>query len=192
MGIMTQLSLQEILESPNWALMASEYEQLSQVEKLEGRFVHSKGIHGVRHARRVLFHTLILCELCRVSGQDKSLLILAALYHDIGRDRDDRCLVHGRQSAIKMTALGLMPSDREEAELVKFIVAYHCIDDSRAQTALQDLPERLRGRAWRLYTVLNDADGLDRVRINDLDVSYLRNHEALRLESLAYELFETM
>jgi hypothetical protein len=42
---------------------------------------------------------------------------------------------------------------------------------------------------WRLTSLLKDADGLDRVRLGDLDPRYLRNLEAHRMVTSAQTLF---
>jgi len=120
------------------------------------------------------------------------LLITAALFHDIGRDNDGVCEEHGMKSVEKMRYLNLTLCDRETAAILEFIVTFHCIGDDKAFAALGSIPPGWRERAWRLLGLLKDADGLDRVRIYDLDVRYLRNPEALRLERLAYELLEAI
>ena len=43
---------------------------------------------------------------------------------------------------------------------------------------------------WRLTALLKDADGLDRVRLGDLDPRYLRFKEARAMVAFAEELFE--
>jgi len=42
---------------------------------------------------------------------------------------------------------------------------------------------------WRLTSLLKDADGLDRVRLGDLDPRYLRNPEAHDMVGFAAALF---
>jgi len=88
----------------------------------------------------------------------------------------------------KMVALDLAPKDREAAAISEFIITYHCIGDSQAESDLRAVPTAFRNRAWRLFNILKDADGLDRVRIGDLDVNFLRNPESARLSQLANEL----
>ena len=182
------LRLREIMEDPEWLPVVKSYEQFSSLDKFETYFKRPLSIHGVKHARRVLFHTLVLCELCQMAEPDKELLISAALFHDIGRDNDGLCFTHGQRSIEKMVALELAPADQDDFAMMKFIVTYHCIDDKQAGADLHSVPAGSRDRAWRLFEVLKDADGLDRVRINDLDVSYLRNPESMRLARLAHEL----
>ncbi len=43
---------------------------------------------------------------------------------------------------------------------------------------------------WRLTSLLKDADGLDRVRLDDLDPRYLRNPQAREMVVFAEALFE--
>ena len=43
---------------------------------------------------------------------------------------------------------------------------------------------------WRLTSLLKDADGLDRVRLGDLDPEYLRNAPAREMIGFAEALFE--
>ena len=42
---------------------------------------------------------------------------------------------------------------------------------------------------WRLTSLLKDADGLDRVRLGDLDAQYLRNPQAREMVGFAEALF---
>lgn len=182
------LTLGEILNNPGWLPIVQSFEQCSSVEKFDAYFERPWSIHGVKHARRVLFHTLILCELCKIEVRDKALLMSAALFHDIGRDSDGLCFKHGKRSVEKMVALDLAPIESETFSILKFIVTFHCIQDSQAEAELNNMDADLRDRTWRLFSVLKDADGLDRVRIGDLDVRYLRNPESVRLTGLAHEL----
>ena len=182
-----QLTLKEIFSQPDWASVVQAYQQRSQYDRFERLFERPQGIHGVHHARRVLFHTLVLCKLCNIDVQEQSLLVSAALFHDIGRDNDGRCLRHGKLSAEKMIRLNLVSENQESAEIQKFIISYHCVGDNECWSSLQQLDNIDREKTWRLFGILKDADGLDRVRIGDLDASYLRNPEALRMERLARE-----
>ena len=182
------LTLQAVMNNPEWSPVVQSYEKYSRVDRFESYFERPWSIHGVKHAWRVLFHTLLICELCTLPEPDRDLLITAALYHDIGRDNDGLCYVHGQRSVEKMAALNLAPPDPAAFEILKFIVTYHCIDDNRAEADLAQLDSAARERTWRLFGVLKDADGLDRVRIRDLDVRYLRNPESALLAGLAEEL----
>lgn len=41
---------------------------------------------------------------------------------------------------------------------------------------------------WNLYECFKDCDALDRVRLGDLDVSYLRKEESKERVALAHQL----
>ena len=62
----------------------------------------------------------------------------------------------------------------------------------RTAVVYHSLPKELdRGhRHWRLTSLLKDADGLDRVRLGDLDSRYLRNQEAQSMVDFAQTLFD--
>ena len=187
-GIAPPLTLREVMGGPEWSSVVRSYEQYSQIAGFDSYFERPRSIHGVKHAWRVLFHTLMICELCDLPAPDRELLISAALYHDIGRENDGLCHVHGKRSVEKMAALNLAPTDPMDFATMKFLVTYHCIDDRQAEADLAKVDTAARVRTWRLFGVLKDADGLDRVRINDLDVRYLRNPQSMRLAGLGHEL----
>lgn len=183
-----QLTMKEISSDSRWSPVVRSYQQYSQYEHLEALFERPAGIHGVRHARRVLFHTLVLCKLCGIEEQDQKLLVTASLFHDIGRENDGLCFRHGRLSVEKMLALKLLPENQEFSDSLKFIISFHCIGDDESWVALQKAKDMERENTWRLFCIFKDADGLDRVRINDLDMSYMRNPETLHMGRLANEV----
>lgn len=98
----------------------------------------------------------------------------AAVYlHDLERTHDGVCLVHGAravkrwQASAELTEFirsgGVRPDD--EAAIAR-AVTLHCRHDR--EMPKPDDPD------WPLAALLKDADGLDRVRLGDLDTRYLR------------------
>lgn len=149
------------------------------------------GIHGVTHAERVLFLVLAISHMEDISKEDKEILISAAKYHDIGRGHDSTCFDHGVYSYKKMKKMGLLnETTPEDEELIKYIVENHCIDDEAAYDDVKNYDIRDSEHAMYLLDMLKDADNLDRVRIKDLDISYLRTNSAKRLVPIAYELLK--
>ncbi len=63
---------------------------------------------------------------------------------------------------------------------IRTAVVYHCLPKELAR----EHPH------WRLTSLLKDADGLDRVRLGDLDPRYLRNPHAREMVRFAEALFE--
>ena len=58
-----------------------------------------------------------------------------------------------------------------------FLIEYHCLDDRKALADLKASNIRNKERVWLLYTILKDADALDRVRfgMRAVDPKYFRN-----------------
>jgi hypothetical protein len=71
---------------------------------------------------------------------------------------------------------GVADSDYEQ---IRTAVVHHCLPDELDRAHPH----------WRLTSLLKDADGLDRVRLGDLDPRYLRNPEAREMVGFAEALF---
>jgi hypothetical protein len=135
----------------------------------------SRTIHGVPHTLRVMIHAWEIAEALRISEEERASAVLAALWHDIGRTHDGGDYYHGAKSAGKVVGLRLhagLPAGRVEVAL--YAVTHHSGDEGHAVPAASWLPDP--DAALRVFRILKDADGLDRVRLGegDLDVSYLR------------------
>jgi len=135
-------------------------------------FLFPSNIHGIRHTKRVLFLGDLLAQACALNEADKKLLALACCYHDIGRINDLKDDEHGLQSSRKFLRLKLNEKHNltaEETEIVTTLITMHALPDDMFVGN-----ERVR----LLYNILKDSDAIDRLRINDLDPSYLRLKES--------------
>lgn len=184
-----------------FADIADKLEELSYMEiyRTKSReispsyFIDPWDIHGVLHAKRVLMLSLILSYLNKLSFSDTEILVQASLYHDIGRTHNGVCLEHGYESHKKMNDLGLVKDDgAESAKILRFIVENHCIEDSVALINAKDYHFTDEARVLKLFYIFKDSDNLDRVRLGDLDVSYLRNEFSLRLVKVAEQLLKDL
>lgn len=164
--------------------------------RLKGKWFHKpEGIHGKRHIKRVLLLSLIMTHLDDLSEQDRLVLILASLYHDIGREHDYEDEAHGMQSVLKMENLKLSTHglSNEDVRILKFIMKYHCIRDEvgikkiEKQKGIQN-----KERAIDLFKRFKDCDGLDRVRLGDLDPRYLRTETAKEMVFVANQLLKNI
>jgi hypothetical protein len=153
-----------------------------------GYFHRPQGIHGINHTKRVLFFAALLASLEKLDEPEKNIISTAAVYHDIGRTRDGVDHTHGYASFMKAKAMDLIKiTITEDYDVVKYLIETHCIDDKEAFKLVRQYavePER----AKRLLMVFKDADGLDRVRINDLDPRMLRLPRSRQLVQVAEEL----
>jgi hypothetical protein len=153
-------------------------------------FHNPNGIHALSHTKRVLLLGLLLVYLEQLSAQDRDLICEAAVFHDIGRVTDGYDTSHGIASYRKLLAKGLeefLPA--ENRETIRFIIELHAVADKAAAKQLSKYDLNDIDHTLRLYNIFKDADGLDRVRINDLNPDYLRSPGAHKLLLLAHQLF---
>ena len=132
------------------------------------------GIHGLMHTRRVMIHAAEIADALGVEPWIRETVIRAALWHDIGRTDDGRDYYHGAKSAGKVVGLGLhqgLPA--LTVELALFAVTHHSGGEQHGERAAEDFLDDA-GTALLVFHILKDADGLDRVRLGDLDVTLLR------------------
>lgn len=153
-----------------------------------GKFDANESGHDALHTLRVLFHALLLVEMedLTLSEEETRMLMDAVVYHDIGRTNDDTDESHGKASRDIYAA-----EHESENPGTGFLIEYHCIDDAVARMDLEALSLPDTDRIWLLYTILKDADALDRVRfgLRYLDPKYLRNHTAHKLLPVAQLCF---
>jgi hypothetical protein len=148
-------------------------------------FRHRSSLHGQAHVARVMIHAFRLIEATGAEALAPALW--AAVYiHDIGRRHDGIEPRHGARAWERLAELadvqrlfaqgGVKASDYPA---IQTAVTTHC----RGELAPAH-PHRA------LTALLKDADGLDRVRIWDLDPSYLRHPEAVAMVRFAERLWK--
>ena len=149
----------------------------------ELNFTHDDNEHGKLHSLRVLLNALTLGKLQGLDELDLHLLAMASIYHDIGRTNNEIDDLHGQRSREIFE-----DSDFGDNDIIKFLIEYHCIDDDLAMKALEESNIENKVKAKKLFSIFKDADALDRLRfgIKELDFTYLRNKEAIRMILFAY------
>jgi hypothetical protein len=147
-------------------------------------FWHPSRLHGQAHVARVLVHAF---RLVAATGhvEETSRLWAAVYLHDIARRHDGISRSHGADAWARLADL---PDTRalfarggvrdEDYPAIRAAVTGHSVGEP-----LPDHPHR------RLMCLLKDADGLDRVRLGDLDPSFLRFPEARDMIDFAEELY---
>jgi HD superfamily phosphodiesterase len=148
-------------------------------------------LHGVRHTQRVHIHAQRLARMLCWPPADANVVLMAALWHDVGRVNEGWDPEHGRLSAERVVRCRLHTSlSAADARLALFAVRYHCRSDGHGplRAADQDDPER----ALRILWLLNDADALDRVRLGngvyEIDSTALRHACTVEMIDFAVEL----
>ena len=132
-------------------------------------FLHASTLHGPAHVGRVLIHALRLVEATGLVEEMPSLW--AAVYlHDIARTHDGSEPRHGANAWARLSTL---PQVRD-------LFTRGGVRDSDLPGIQAAVTRHSRGEPGegedhrRLIELLKDADGLDRVRLGDLDPTYLR------------------
>ena len=149
-------------------------------------FRHRSDLHGQAHVARVMVHAMRLVE---VTGQAEHgpRLWASVFLHDLARTHDGVCHRHGADAAQRL---------RDEPDLQRRLAEaglgeadYPAIE---AAVTAHSAPKEVSREhpQWPLIALLKDADGLDRVRLGDLDPRYLRNAEARTMVPFAQALFD--
>jgi hypothetical protein len=110
----------------------------------------------------------------------------AAVYlHDIARRHDGRSARHGADAWARLADLpdvralfGRGGVREEDYPVIESAVTHHSAGEPLATDS-----------SWQLTALLKDSDGLDRVRLGDLDPTYLRHPEARGMVRFAEQLY---
>lgn len=152
---------------------------LRDFEPQKSWLAHDSYLHGVGHMARVFILQELICDGLEAKGVvvDRTVTRYAAMAHDVGRVDDGEDLGHGARSAAWMKQYLADKMTTEQLDAATYCVHWHVPPDSEAPVMTTEL------------MVLKDADGLDRVRLGDLDASYLRTDVAKTLIGTAMELY---
>jgi hypothetical protein len=150
-------------------------------------FRHPSSLHGRAHVARVLVHAF---RIVAATGllEDTSRLWAAVYLHDIARRGDGSCLRHGADAWARFADPRDLPGvvdlfarggvREEDYPAIRAAVTAHSAGEPRANH-----PHH------RLMCLLKDADGLDRVRLGDLDPGHLRYAESRAMVGFAEALY---
>jgi hypothetical protein len=149
-------------------------------------FLLDSRMHGHRHVGRVI---VLACALLDRTGRhaEGPRLWASAYLHDLARVHDGHDRDHGARAAERLDALPEVVAmfrraglDDADLAAVKFAVTHHV---GRPEPPMDH-------EVGPLTALLKDADGLDRVRLGDLDVRMLRWPESPKLVPFAERLLE--
>lgn len=183
-----QFNLEDVLAILDNSKLTDDYEKL--MKDFDTNILYKSYIHGTNHNIRVCFFAYVIASNDGISSKDFSLIMEAAKYHDIGRENDSKDNLHGKRSADMLSFLENKYS-YEELNYLRTIITCHSIDDSEFEEIAFSSGIQDTQRCKRMYNVLKDADGLDRVRLKYpyIKVDYLRCDTSKRMVLFAYELF---
>lgn len=194
---MTDCVLLRLLERHDWGCYQHQVDRLqhwegyplflSALKTLNYDALFDSRIHGPGHIERTLLHGAFSAMEEPLTPEDTRLLFLACCYHDVGRINDGPDDLHGFRSAQQLSTLTGLTG--EELKLVQAAVDAHSRSDQVLKQTVKDYhPADLR-RAMSIAELLKDSDGLDRVRIWDLDPRFLRRESSRSHAGFAKELY---
>jgi hypothetical protein len=190
--------MMRLIEAEDWGEYASLIAELKAgpywdifygvLERLDRSALYSSPVHGEGHIERVMLHGAFCAMSELLSDADARLLMDMCSYHDTGRANDWLDADHGLRSAMKLERL--TGRSGEDLLIMKAGVEAHSLGDKALDEVIEKYGPRDKARAKRLAELLKDADGLDRVRINDLNVKYLRRQSSRSRAAFAQYLFD--
>ena len=170
-------------------LQATPYENalrcMAQSIRLD-RLFHSR-LHGAGHISRVMVLGALLAQRAQLDEDVTRLLMYACAYHDVGRVDDSVDDEHGLRAALQVEELTGLAG--QPLHCLQAAVEAHSRPDERMGDVLTKYGVADVAYAWPLAKLLKDADGLDRVRLDMLDPSYLRHAFTPPLENTAWVLW---
>lgn len=157
------------------------------VTELQLEALYQSPIHGVGHILRTMVHGAMGAMEEGLSPEETVLLLECCAYHDVGRVNDREDTGHGGRSAGRLSAL----TGRKGLDLaaMQASVTAHSMNDSCLPQVLKRYQVEELPFALTLARLLKDADGLDRVRIWDLDPRYLRFPHSVKRAGFAKALY---
>ncbi|MCD8189093.1 MAG: HD domain-containing protein [Clostridiales bacterium] len=194
---MSMQLLLDLLSTPDWGehqplvnrlLRWPGYDLFRQTaQELNYAVLYDSALHGPGHIYRTLCHGAFCALEEHLSPQDTRLLLLACAYHDIGRENDSLDELHGWRAAQQLP--GITGLTGEDLTLVQAAVDAHSRSDEALDSTVEGYQLADPQRGLTLAALLKDADGLDRVRIWDLDPAYLRRETSRQRAAFAKELY---
>lgn len=157
----------------------------------------NKQFHGPNHVKRVAFHALAIASYeGELSDSEKEILVNASLYHDMGRVSDILGFDHGFRSAEKSVEKNIVNFEKKiDEKMFKHIVGCHDMLSEKGNIIIEadkSLTSEQIEKTKKLYNILQSADKLDRIRLNDLNPEYLNLDIAKKMVGNAYELYSKL
>ena len=189
--------MQQLLEENRWEDFQPLMDRIRKWEywpDFEYALAHLKrdalyvsNVHGEDHIERVMLHGAFCAMEDHLDHRDTLLLLNACAYHDVGRINDVWDPEHGRRSAEKLA--DLTGYSGQDLVIMQAMVAAHSRPERELEKTLQSYHPEDYARTLRLAQLLKDADGLDRVRVDDLNPRLLRRKTSAEREPFAWYLY---
>lgn len=188
-----QYSVEELIEimkrSNNFEMF------IEMMNEIRAELLYKSNVHGQNHIERTSLLAFAIGEMERLDPSMIELCVMAAKYHDIGRNEDNEDPLHGIIGAKKLNDTNILEKYcADDQKIILNAIRLHSLDDSffeRITYRLSDIEgEELLERSKTVVNVLKDADALDRFRLSphSLRIEFMRTESSLRLVRSACEM----
>lgn len=160
----------------------------SFLKSLNREALFQSPVHGEGHIERTMLNGAFAAMDNNLSEEDTRLLLTMCAYHDTGRLSDWLDDAHGLSSTFKLPKLTDITGD--DLEIMKAGIEAHSRADKDMDAVLSGYAVSDMDRTQKLAKLLKDCDGLDRVRLSDLDTKFLRNETSVNRAEFSKFMFE--
>lgn len=194
---MSKSPMLDLLYAGNWGAFQPQFDALAQwshyplltaaLKNLNHDALFVSHMHGLGHIERTMLQGAFCAMAEGLDAENTQLLLECCSYHDVGRVNDWVDDLHGHRSAGRLAELTGRAG--EELLLLQGAVDAHSRRDKELEAIIDGYGAADRNRAILLAQLLKDSDGLDRVRLGDLDPKYLRRDASRQRAELARAVF---
>lgn len=157
-------------------------------ENLNTDILYQSKIHGQGHIERTILFSMLLAFNYKLDKNDTDILRYAASLHDTKRVDDSYDTEHGYRAAL--SSIDYAYINKKDRNILQAVLAVHSRPDRLMDDTIEEFFVKDFNRAKTLSKYFKDADGLDRVRLNDLDEKFLRNNFSIKLVDFSKNLFK--
>lgn len=162
---------------------------LDTYKNLNTDILYKSKIHGQGHIERVILFAMLLSFKYELNINDTDVLRYAASLHDTKRVDDSYDTEHGYRAALY--SIDYANVDELDKKTLQAVLAVHSRTDSLMDDTIDEFFVEDFDRTKKLSKFFKDSDGLDRVRLNDLDERYLRNDFSKVMVDFAKDLYKS-
>lgn len=164
---------------------------IEEMNLLADSLLYKSRVHGEKHVIRVCIFAYYLSCLKELPIEMIRDVLEIAKYHDIGRVNDEEDRNHGMRGALLYSQY--FGHNSGKSNVYGAIISAHSLSDEEFDGVWRkwnnSMTEIDYGKT--LFTIIKDADALDRFRLRDcsLKTEFLHNKDSLHLVRAAYELY---
>lgn len=151
--------------------------------------------HDLKHIEKVLSYIQMMLNEMPNREVDEKTLLLAGLYHDIGKTIGASGKEHGKVGAEEFIKRIENKIDVKEALKISLLICQHASEEDKIEFANTPFSLEEQKEIQKMSDILKDADALDRNRLNypaplgGCDINKLRTEEGKKIYSLTNDFY---